>query len=81
MVTRPYLDLLVKPKFFFTFSGKNIIICILKGKFTFQNEKKKIQKNKIMKKKYVCLPFLKFSDMLPETHLFFIWPYMNASGG
>ena len=25
-------------------------------------------------KKYVCLPNLKFSDLLPETHLFFIWP-------
>ena len=22
-------------------------------------------------KKYVCLPYLKFSDLLPETHLFF----------
>ena len=26
------------------------------------------------KKKYLCLPYLKFSDPLPETHLFFIWP-------
>ena len=23
------------------------------------------------KKKYVCLPYLKFSDLLPETHLLF----------
>ena len=26
-------------------------------------------------KKYVCLPYLKFSDPLPETHLFF---YFNS---
>ena len=26
-------------------------------------------------KKCVCLPYLKFSDLSPETHLFFIWPY------
>ena len=31
-VVRPYLNLLVKPRiFFFRFSGKNIILCILKG--------------------------------------------------
>ena len=24
-------------------------------------------------KKYVCLPYLKFSDLLPETHLFFLF--------
>ena len=30
-VTRPYLNLLVKPRIFFKFSGKNIILCILKG--------------------------------------------------
>ena len=23
----------------------------------------------------MCLPYLKFSDPLTETHLFFIWPY------
>ena len=30
-----------------------------------------------IKKKYVCLPYLKFSDPLPKTHInfFFIWPY------
>ena len=27
------------------------------------------------KKKNVCLPYLKFAYPLPETHLFFIWPY------
>ena len=29
---------------------------------------------KTIKKINVCLPYLKFSDPLPETHLFFIWP-------
>ena len=29
---------------------------------------------KIIKKIYVCLPYLKCSDPLPETHLFFTWP-------
>ena len=24
----------------------------------------------------MCLPYLKFLDPLPETHLFFIWPYL-----
>ena len=24
-------------------------------------------------KKYVCLPYLKFSDLLPEMHLFFLF--------
>ena len=28
-------------------------------------------KKNIFKKKYVCLTYLKFSDMLPKTHLFF----------
>ena len=36
-VTQPYLNLLVKPNFFSRFSGKNIILCILKGEFAFQN--------------------------------------------
>ena len=31
------------------------------------------EKNKF-KTKYVCLHYLKFSDPLPEIHLFFIWP-------
>ena len=29
------------------------------------------------KKKIVCLPYLKFSDLLPETHLFF---YLASCG-
>ena len=38
------------------------------------------QKKKIIRKKYVCLPYLKFSDLLPETHLiiFFIGPYQQT---
>ena len=70
MVTRPYLNLLVKPRIYFRFSGKkNIILCILKGKIAIFFQKKKINE------KIVCLPYLKFSDPLPETHLFFFWPH------
>ena len=29
---------------------------------------------KKIKKKHLCLPYLKFSDPLPETHIFFFWP-------
>ena len=65
---------------------RNIILCILKGKGKLPFKMHKIiffsRKNKnkiyvptlpkIFKKKYVCLlPYLKFSDPLPETHLFF----------
>ena len=35
-------------------------------------------------KKIICMPilYLKFSDLLPETHyFFFIWPYQMASSG
>ena len=27
----------------------------------------------------MCLPYIKFSDPLPEPHLFFIWPNYNHS--
>ena len=39
----------------------------------------KMQKNHFFQelKKYVCLSCLKFSDQLPETHLFFIWPFSD----
>ena len=42
--------------------------------FAFQNAYNYIffQKKKIIKKKYVCLPYLKFADPLPETHLFYL---------
>ena len=71
-VTRPYLNILVKPRIFFRFSGKNIISCILKGEMPFKMHKMIFfLENKNDLKKYVCLPYLKFSDPLPETHFFF----------
>ena len=33
------------------------------------------------RKKYVCSPYLKFSDLLPETHLFFNLAQVNFWGG
>ena len=69
-VTQSYLNLLVKPKFLGVLE-KNIILCILKGKMPFKMhiffylfQKKKIKKS-------MCLPYLKYSDPLPETQLFF----------
>ena len=38
-VTQPYLNLLVKPRIFFMFSGKNIILSILKGEMPFKMHK------------------------------------------
>ena len=38
-MTRPYLNLLMKPRIFFRFSGKNIILCILKGVMPFKMHK------------------------------------------
>ena len=39
-VTQPYLNLLVKPRIIFRFSGeKNIILCILKGEMPFKMHK------------------------------------------
>ena len=45
------------------------MLCILKGGMPFKMHKIIFFKKKI--KKYVCLLYLKFSDLLPETHLFF----------
>ena len=69
MVTRPYLNLLVRPRTFFRFSQKYIILCILKGEMPFKMHKTIF----FPEKKYiVCVPsYLKFSDLLPETRLFF----------
>ena len=61
-VARPYL---VKHQFFFRFSGKNIILCILKGKCL--SKCIKLYFFFFKKKKYLCLPYLNFSDLLPET--------------
>ena len=68
-VTRPYLNLLVKPSICIRLTVKYIILCFLKGKkhkIIFFPEKSNIK---------ICvpsLPSLKVSDLLPETHLFFI---------
>ena len=76
-VTRPYLNLLLKPGIFFRFSGKNKILCILKGGMPFKmHEIIFFPEKKIIKKNYVCLPYLKFSDLLPETHFF--RPYAHS---
>ena len=41
----------------------------------FQNAKNYIFfPEKKINRKYVCLPYLKFADPLPKTHLFFIGP-------
>ena len=65
-VTRPYLNLLIKPRFFFRFSGKNIISCILKGEMPFKMHKIIF----FQEKKDVYLPYLKILDPLPETLIF-----------
>ena len=58
--------------FFSGFQEKNIILCILKGETPFKMHKSILFYNKKKnRQKYVCLPYLKFSDLLPETHLFF----------
>ena len=68
-VSRPYLNLLVKPRNIFMYSGKNIILCILKDKMPFKMPKIIfVQKKKL--KKYLCLPYLKFPDHLHETLIF-----------
>ena len=65
-VTPPYLNLMVKPGVFFRFSGKNIILCILKGEMNYIFFQKKI----VFKK--MCVPTLpKVSDLLPEKSFFF----------
>ena len=63
-VARPYLNLLVKPRIFFRFSGKKIILCILKGKMLFKM-------HKIIFFPIICVTLQKISDLLHETHLVF----------
>ena len=66
---------MVEPRIFYRFSGKDINLCILKGKMPFKMHKIIF----FPEKKIVCLPKLKFSDLLPEIHLFFfIWPEKNT---
>ena len=42
-----------------------------KGKMPFKMHKILFFPEKKNIKKHVCLPYLEFSDMLPETHFFF----------
>ena len=56
-VTRPYLNLLVKPIIFFRFSGKNIILCILNGEIPFKIYKIiSFARKKIVKKNMQAYP-------------------------
>ena len=66
-VTLPYLNLLVKQNFFQLFWKKeyNFMHFV---KLNFFPEKIEL------KKKYVCLPYLKFQTRYLK-HTFFIWPY------
>ena len=77
-VTRPYINLLVKPRSFSGLLKKCNFMHFerqmpLKMHIFFFPEKK-------IKKKYVCLPYLKCSGLLPETHLFFFnWLYHRSN--
>ena len=73
-VTRPYLNLLVKNRIYYRFSGKIIILCVLKGKMPFKMHKNIYFFPEKKVKKYVCLSYLKCSHPSPETHFLFIWP-------
>ena len=66
-ITRSYLNLLVKPRFFSGLLDKNIILCILKGQMPFKMHKIIFFFQKKINKKIV---YLKFSDQLPETLIF-----------
>ena len=56
-VTTPYLNILVKPRIIFRFSGKYIILCILKGEMPFKMHKIIFfSRKKIIKK--ICVPTL-----------------------
>ena len=80
-VTRPYLNLLVKPRIFFRFSGKNRILCILKGKMPFKMLKIVFYSRK--KDKKMCVPTLPkiFRPVTPNKLIFFIWPnYIDIFG-
>ena len=77
-VTRPYLNLLVKPIIVFRISVKNIILWILKGKMPFKMYKIIFFPEKKKMKKKMCAYLPKISDLLPETHLFFYWPYLRV---
>ena len=69
-VTQPYLHLLVKPRIFFSFPGKNIILCILKGEMPFKMHK--IIPEKIIEKNVPTLP--KICRRATRNHLLYIRP-------
>ena len=53
------------------FEQKNVL-CILKGKMPFKMHKIILfQKKEIIKKNMCAYVFLKFSDLLPKTRIFF----------
>ena len=68
-VTGPYLNILVKPRIFFRFSGKSTILCILKGEMPSKMHKIIFFPDK------KCVPTLP-KDFRPVTQntYFFIWP-------
>ena len=65
-VTRLYLYLLVKSRIF-TGLLEIYNLCILKGEMPFKMHKIIYFFQKKKREKYVCLPYLKLSDPLPET--------------
>ena len=65
-VTRPYLNLLVKPRIFSSFLKKCIILCILKGEMPF-----KMHKKKKFPEKNVCLLAKHFRPITRNTYFLF----------
>ena len=72
-VTRPYLNLLVKPITFFQVFWKNIILCLLKGKMPFKMHKIMFFPEKKITKKIICVPTLPkiFRPVTLNTHFLF----------
>ena len=71
-VTRPHLNLLVKPSIFFRFSGKSIILCILKSILPFKRHEIIYFSIKKINKKPVCLPTKNFQTCYPK-HAYFLF--------
>ena len=70
-ITQPYLNLLVKPRFFFKFSRKNNAYAFWKAKCL----SKCIKLYFFLEKKIICVPTLP-KNFRPVTAYFFIWPYL-----
>ena len=76
-VTRPYLNLQVKPSFLSVF-WKKIFLCILKGKLPFKMHKIIFFPEKETIKKMCANPTKNFQTCFPKhTYLFFVWPLLN----